>query len=311
MVQLRRYEPEPMDTNPASRPSGEPIAAHNNRGKQKVIQIEHASVRRNRRLLWSDLNLTLQQGEFIAILGPNGAGKSTLLKTLLGLLPLYEGRITILGSPVRRGHPAISYLPQRRNFGAHVRVRGRDIVRLGLDGAQWGIPLPLVRRLWKGDVRERELQRTVQKAIDLVGATAYANRPIGEISGGEQQRLLIAQALVTKPRILLLDEPLDSLDLYNQQSISALIRYISQEHQVTVLLVAHDVNPILPYLDRVLYIGGGQSVVGTPQEVITSETLSRLYNAPIDVLRTRDGRIVVVGQPESVTYHAHFHNHSH
>lgn len=300
-----------MDIHLVSQSSDEQIKAHRDLERQQVIQIEHASVRRDGRILWSNLHLSIQQGEFIAILGPNGAGKSTLLKTLLGLFPLNEGRITILGSPVRCGHPGISYLPQRRHFDANVRVRGCDIVRLGVDGHKWGIPLPFLRRLWKGDVRERELQRRVRKAIDLVGATAYAHRPIGEISGGEQQRLLIAQALVTKPSILLLDEPLDSLDLYNQQSISELIRYISQEYQVTVLLVAHDVNPILPYLDRVLYIGGGETAIGTPQQVITSETLSRLDNAQIDVLRTRDGRIVVVGQPESVTYHAKLPSHTH
>jgi zinc/manganese transport system ATP-binding protein len=279
--------------------------AHRILNMENIIQFEGAGVRRGNRMLWSNMHLSVQQGEFIAILGPNGAGKSTLLKALLGLFPLSEGRITVLGSAVRRGNRAISYLPQRRNFDADVRVRGRDIVRLGLDGTKWGIPLPLVRRLWGGDVQARELRRWVQRAIDMVGASAYADRPIGELSGGEQQRLLIAQALVTRPRLLLLDEPLDSLDLYNQQTVSALIRRISQEHQVTVLLVAHDVNPILPYLDRVLYIGRGQTAIGKPEEVITSETLSQLYGVPIDVLRTKDNRIIVVGQPESVTYHAH------
>ncbi len=290
--------------DPAPQPSGDQTYAQ----MQNVIQFEHAGIRRRGRMLWSDLHYCVKQGEFIAILGPNGAGKSTLLKALLGLFPLSEGRITVLGSPVRRGHPAISYLPQRRSFDADVRVRGRDIVRLGLDGTKWGVPLPLLRRLWGGDAQSRESRRRVQNAIDLVGANAYADRAIGELSGGEQQRLLIAQALVTRPRILLLDEPLDSLDLYNQQSVSALIRRISQEYQVTVLLVAHDVNPILPYLDRVLYIGRGQIAIGKPEEVITPETLSRLYDAPIDVLHTRDGRIIVVGQPESVTYHANLTN---
>ncbi|GAC1466008.1 MAG: ABC transporter ATP-binding protein [Chamaesiphon sp.] len=270
-----------------------------------VIEFDKAGVRRSGRTIWRDLDLSVQQGEFIAILGPNGAGKSTLLQSILGLLPLSEGRLTVLGSSVRRGNPAVSYLPQRRTFDADVHVRGRDLVRLGLDGTQWGVPLPVLRRLWGGNVRERELRRRVQNTIELVGATAYANRPIGEVSGGEQQRLLIAQALVTRPRILLLDEPLDSLDLRNQQSVSALVRHISQTHQVTVLLVAHDVNPILPYLDRVVYIARDRAAIGTPEEVITSETLSHLYDAPIDVLRARDGRIIVAGQPEEVSYHAH------
>lgn len=269
-----------------------------------VIKFERAGVSRGGRTLWQNMQLSVGQGEFIAILGPNGAGKSTLLKALLGLLPLSEGRITVLGSPVRRGNAAIGYLPQRRTFDADVHVRGRDLVHLGLDGTRWGVPLPVLRRLWGGNVRAHEEQRRVQQVIKLVGATAYANRPIGSLSGGEQQRLLIAQALVTRPRILLLDEPLDSLDLHNQQAVSALTRRISQEHQVTVLLVAHDVNPLLPYLDRVLYIARGQTAIGTPEQVITSETLSQLYDAPIDVLRTRDGRLIVAGQPEGVAYHA-------
>ena len=290
------------DVEPMQLPAAH--AYHAGVGIHNVIQLDRAGVRRGGRTLWSDMQLTVQQGEFIAILGPNGAGKSTLLKVILGLLPLSEGRISVLGAPVRRGNAAVGYLPQRRTFDADVRVRGRDLVHLGLDGTRWGIPLPMLRRLWRGHVRAREEQRRVQKAIELVGATAYANRPIGELSGGEQQRLLIAQALVTRPRILLLDEPLDSLDLHSQHAVSALIRRISQEYQVTVLLVAHDVNPILPYLDRVIYVGRGQTAIGTPEEVITSQTLSQLYDTPIDVLRTRDGRIIVVGQPEEVTYHA-------
>ncbi len=267
-----------------------------------VIEYERAEVRLGGRSIWRDVAFQVRSGEFIAILGPNGAGKSTLLKALLGVLPLSEGSVRVLGEPVRRGNPQIGYLPQRRSFDADVRVRGRDIVRLGLDGMRWGVPLPGLQRLWGGGARAREAAARVEEVIALVGARHYAHRPIGELSGGEQQRLLIAQALVTRPRILLLDEPLESLDLHNQQIVSALIRRISQEQQVTVLMVAHDVNPILSYLDRVIYIGRGHTAIGAPQEVITSETLSRLYNAPIEVLHTRDGRIVVVGQPEEVSY---------
>ena len=272
--------------------------------REIVIAYERAGVRLGGRSIWQDVTFQVRSGEFIAILGPNGAGKSTLLKTLLGVLPLSEGSGRVLGAPIRRGNPQIGYLPQRRSFDADVRVRGRDVVRLGLDGMRWGVPLPGLQRLWGGGARARQAAARVEEVIDLVGASQYAHRPIGELSGGEQQRLLIAQALVTRPRILLLDEPLESLDLNNQQIVSALIRRVSQEQQVTVLMVAHDVNPILSYLDRVIYIGRGHTAIGTPEEVITSETLSRLYNAPIEVLHTRDGRIVVVGQPEEVSYHA-------
>jgi zinc/manganese transport system ATP-binding protein len=288
---------------PAESPEPFQVAeAHTEQGP--IIQFDGAGVRLGGRTIWQNVTMQVRAGEFIAILGPNGAGKSTLIKSLLGLVPLSEGSVRVLGAPVRRGNAQVGYLPQRRSFDADVRVRGRDVVRLGLDGGRWGIPLPGLRRLWGGGARARAAAARVEEVIDLVGASPYANRPIGELSGGEQQRLLIAQALVTRPRILLLDEPLESLDLNNQQIVSALIRRVSQEQQVTVLMVAHDVNPILSYLDRVIYIGRGQTAIGTPQEVITSETLSRLYDAPIEVLHARDGRIVVVGQPEEVGYHA-------
>jgi len=269
-----------------------------------VIRFTAAGVRLGGRVIWQGLDLTVAPGEFLAILGPNGAGKSTLLKMVLGLLPLAGGTLAVFGAPVRRGNAAIGYLPQRQLFDPDVRVRGRDLVRLGLDGARWGIPLPNALRFGAGRARARVEKRRVAEAIERVGATAYADRPVGELSGGEQQRLLIAQTIVTQPRLLLLDEPFEGLDLRSQQSVAALIRQVSRERDIAVLMVAHDVNPIMPYVDRVLYLARGQTAVGTPQEVITSETLSRLYDAPIEVLTTRDGRPVVVGQPEGVTYHA-------
>jgi zinc/manganese transport system ATP-binding protein len=290
----------PTDSSQAPAPHLE--EAHAREAREVVITSERAGIRLGGRPIWQEVTFEVRAGESIAILGPNGAGKSTLLKALLGMLPLSAGNLRVLGAPVRRGNDQVGYLPQRRSFEADVRVRGRDVVRLGLDGTRWGFPLP-GHSLW-GSTRARKEAARVDEVIELVGAASYAHRPIGELSGGEQQRLLIAQALVTRPRILLLDEPLDSLDLHNQQTISALIRRVSQEQQITVLLVAHDVNPILSYLDRVIYIGHGQTAIGTPQEVITSETLSQLYNVPIEVLRARDGRIVVVGQPEEVSYYA-------
>lgn len=272
-------------------------------GLSPVIQVEDAAVGLGGRTIWQEVQLSVQPGEFLAILGPNGAGKSTLLKAILGLIPLSHGTISVLGHPARRGNAAIGYVPQRRHFEAEVRVRGRSIVRLGLDGGNWGLPLPFLQRR-----KELDARRRVQEAIDLVGAGAYADRPIGELSGGEQQRLLIAQALVTRPRILALDEPLDSLDLRNQQGVAGVIRQISRETGAAVLLVAHDINPILPAVDRVVYMAHGQVAVGTPEEVITTATLSSLYMTPIEVLRASDGQIVVVGQPEEeVCYHAGLH----
>jgi zinc/manganese transport system ATP-binding protein len=272
-----------------------------------VVELQHASVALGGRRIWDDVSLQIFDGEFIAVLGPNGAGKTTFIKALLGLLPLSGGSISILGHPAGRGNSAVGYVPQRRSFGSEVHVRGRDVVRLGLDGARWGIPLPGLGPLWRSG-RSREHSARVQEVIELVGAESYANRPIGELSGGEQQRLLIAQALVTRPRILLLDEPLDSLDLRNQQEMSAVIRHISEQSDTAVLLVAHDVNPLLRYLDRVCYVAHGHMAIGRPQEIITTESLTRLYGAPVEVLRASDGRLVVVGQPEGEPGHGH---HSH
>jgi zinc/manganese transport system ATP-binding protein len=270
---------------------------------EPAVAFDGAAARLGGRTIWSDLSLSIAHGEFVAILGPNGAGKSTLIKAVLGLLPLAAGRASVLGRPPGEANDRIGYLPQRRNFDAGTRIRGIDIVKLGLDGARWGIPIPGLPS------RAREAAR-VTEVLELVDASAYARKPIGELSGGEQQRLLIAQALVRRPELLLLDEPLDSLDLPNQAAVAALVRRICREENVAVLLVAHDINPILSYLDRVVYIAGGTAVAGPPEQVISSETLSRLYGAPIEVLRASDGRLVVVGQPEAPFVHGGRHAHA-
>jgi zinc/manganese transport system ATP-binding protein len=262
---------------------------------QPAVALEHAQARIGRNVVWSEVSIGIGQGEFAAILGPNGSGKTTLLRVLLGELPLAQGSVSVLGGSPGALKGRIGYLPQRRHFDAGARIRGVDLVRLGLDGERWGLPL------------RRSGGERVEEAIELVGAGAYARRPIGRLSGGEQQRLLIAQALVSRPRLLILDEPLDSLDLPNQSAVAALLERICRQQDVTVLLVAHDVNPLLSYLDRVVYFGSGQAVVGTPQEVITAETLSRLYGVPVEVLETSDGRLVVVGLPEALPHHGDRH----
>lgn len=269
--------------------------------RDTVVQFQRAGVRRGASWVWRGVDLEVGGGEFVAILGPNGAGKSTLIRAVLGLLSLAEGQVTVFGERVRRGNDDVGYLPQRRSFDADLRIRGIDLVRLGLDGASWGIPLPFAGR-WRGGAAR---DRRVAEMVHLVGAEEYARRPIGEMSGGEQQRLLIAQALVSGARMLLLDEPLEGLDLNNQRAISELVKRVCRERHVTVLLVAHDVNPILPFVDRVVYVAQGRVLSGRPEEVIRTETLSRLYGAPVEVLRTSDGRLVVVGQHEPVSYHGH------
>jgi zinc/manganese transport system ATP-binding protein len=273
------------------RPDREPTAP--------VVALTQAEVTIAGRTVWTDVSLQISVGEFVAVLGPNGVGKSTLLKVVLGLVPLSAGQVQVLGARPGRRNAQIGYLPQRRAFDAATPIRGVDVVRLGLDGDRWGFPLPAVLRGRAG----RAAADRVNEVIDMVGAASYARRAIGQCSGGEQQRLLIAQSLVRRPDLLVLDEPLDSLDVTNQASVSALIQRVCRSQQVAVLLVAHDVNPILPYLDRVVYLAHGGAVMGAPEQVITAETLTMLYGTPVDVLRDRTGRLVVVGQPDTPAVH--------
>ena len=265
-----------------------------------VVEVDGATAVVGGRTVWSRVDATVAAGEFVAVLGPNGAGKSTLLKAVLGLIPVAAGAIRLLGRPPGQANHAVGYLPQRRSFDTSLRVRGVDVVRLGLDGDRWGIPLP--------GRRSRAAAARVRELVELVGAGRYADRPIGQLSGGEQQRLLIAQALARRPELLLLDEPLDSLDLPNQAAVAALLSRICRAEGVAAVIVAHDVNPILPYLDRVIYLGHGGAASGTPAQVINSGTLTRLYGTPVEVLSTSDGRLVVVGQPEAPAHHGGRHD---
>jgi zinc/manganese transport system ATP-binding protein len=261
-----------------------------------VVQFKDATLEYHDRRVWSDLHLTVEAPSFVAILGPNGSGKTSLLRVILGLTPLSTGTVSVLGAAPRRGNPGIGYIPQHQTFDRDLPLRGRDLVGLGVDGHRWGIGRPSARRA-----------RVVQEAIESVEAAAYADAPIGRLSGGEQQRLRIAQALVGDPQLLLCDEPLASLDLHHQQEITGLIDGWHRRTGRTVLFVTHDVNPILRVADRVLYLAPGRWAMGTPDEVLKTETLSQLYATPVDVLRVR-GRVVVVGTPDDDGVHHHDHS---
>lgn len=252
-----------------------------------VVRVESVALGFGDRELWSDLSFELGEGEFLAVLGPNGAGKTSLLRILLGQLEPTRGRVEL-------DRERVGYIPQQRVFDRDLPLRGRDLVRFGLDGERWGI----------GRLSAQGRKR-VDDAIAAVGATALADRPIGVLSGGEQQRLRVAQALVSDPHLLLADEPLLSLDLAYQQVIVELLDERRRTARTPIVFVTHDVNPIIHVVDRVLYLGPDGWAIGPVDEVLTSATLSRLYGTEIDVLRVRD-RVVVVGTPDAEHVH-HVH----
>jgi zinc/manganese transport system ATP-binding protein len=246
------------------------------------ISLEGATLRLGGRTLWEDVSVAVPRGEFLAVLGPNGAGKTSLLRVLLGLQRLSRGQVRIDGHPPTRGSDEIGYVPQQRAFDPDLPLRGRDLVAFGLEGHRWGFS----RRL--------RASEPVEDMLRLVRADGYADVPIGRLSGGEQQRLRIAQALVGDPSLLLCDEPLLSLDPNSQQAIVQLIAEWNRRRNATVVFVTHDINPLLAVVSRVLLLAGGRWAVGSVDQALTSETLSRLYGVPVEVLHVQ-ARVVVLG----------------
>lgn len=251
-----------------------------------ILDIRRAELSLGGRTLWSDLNLSVAPGEFVAVLGANGSGKTSFLRAILGQLPLDAGEILLQGHPVHRGDRAIGYIPQQRIMPAGTALRGRDLVGLGLDGHRWGVPWP-----------SRRSRQKIDALVDAVGATGYADLPIGVLSGGEQQRLRVGQALASDPALLLCDEPLSSLDLHHQRGVAELIDQGLHERGTAVVFVTHDINPVLDMVDTVLYLAAGRFTSGPPEEVLRSEVLSELYGTEVEVIRT-GSRVFVAGVPE-------------
>jgi zinc/manganese transport system ATP-binding protein len=270
-----------------------------------AVELRSVTLQMGDRRVLDQVDLTLGDAEFIGVLGPNGAGKTTLMRAVLGLVRPSAGTIHVLGKPAVRGNPAIGYMPQTRSQAPIGRLSGWDFVAGAADGHRWGLPLP-----------SAQSRHQIAWALQLVGATELATRSLAQLSGGERQRLLLAQALLGAPRLLLLDEPLISLDPSHQQAVVELAKRIQRELKITVLFTAHELNPLLNALDRVLYLGNGQVALGTVGEVINGPALSRLYGAPIDVVHI-NGRIFVMSGSQEVErdehrHHAHdHHDHSH
>ncbi len=264
-----------------------------------VVAIAGATIAAGGRTILSGIDLAIGANEFIGVLGANGAGKTTLMRAMLGLVAPVAGRITVFGAPASRGHPAIGYMPQSRAGAPAGRLRGWDVVAAASSGHRWGLP-----------ILDAAARRDVERVLALVDGTELARRPLGELSGGERQRLLLAQALLGAPKLVLLDEPLISLDPAHQRGVVELVRRTQLELGITVLFSAHELNPLLGAMDRVLYLGGGQAALGPVEEVITTPVLSRLYGAPIDVVHL-NGRIFVMSGDHEIGHDAHRHEHDH
>ncbi len=260
-----------------------------------AVELRDVTLAMGGRDVLRDVSFDIAADEFVGVLGPNGAGKTTLMRAILGLVRPRNGTVRVLGRPATRGNATIGYMPQVR--AAPPRLSGWDVVAGVAGGHRWGLPIP-----------SRAERADAARALALVGAQALAARPVTELSGGERQRLLLAQALLGGPRLLLLDEPLISLDPRHQQEVVALVRRVQRELGIAVLFSAHELNPLLGALDRVLYLGGGHAALGRVAEVITGPVLSRLYGAEIEVVRAA-GRVFVMSGGHDVEHDAHRHDH--
>ncbi len=262
-----------------------------------ALAFHDATVRLGGRTILSGADFAIREGEFIGMLGANGAGKTTLMRAALGLVPVASGSITALDQPVGRGNPAIGYMPQNRGAAVGSRLSGWDVVASAALGARFGFS-----RL------DAATRREIDWALDQVGARDLSRRSIGELSGGERQRLLLSQALLGRPKLLLLDEPLISLDPAHQTSVVAIARRLRDELKIAILFSAHELNPLVNAIDRVLYLGGGSAVLGAVDEVVTGPVLSRLYGSDIEVVRV-GSRVFVMAGGVDVERDAHRHEH--
>jgi zinc/manganese transport system ATP-binding protein len=254
-----------------------------------LLRLDGVGVRLGGREILNDVSFTIEAGEFTGLIGPNGAGKTTLLRVILGLQPVTRGSVLIDGEPRAAHDASIGYVPQKLSIEPDMPLRVRDVVSLGIDGHKFGMRLPSRAR--------REL---VDDMLTAVGAQRYANARVGELSGGEQQRVMIAHALISKPRLLLLDEPLANLDISSEQGIVSVLARLARAEGIAVLLSAHDMNPLMPVMDRIVYVAAGRVAVGRTDDVVQPEVLSRLYGQHVDVIRVH-GRILVVAAPQGAT----------
>ena len=255
----------------------------------EVLAVDGVSVRLSGRDVLTDVRFGIDRGEFVGLIGSNGAGKTTLLRVILGLQATASGQVRISGAPRSVRSANIGYVPQKILLDPELPVRARDLVGLGLDGHRFGFPLP-----------SRSRRQQVDEMLHAVDASRFADERVGNLSGGEQQRVLIAHALISSPRLLLLDEPLANLDIRSEQEIIDLLARIARQQQIAVLISAHDMNPLLPVMDRLVYMAAGRAASGSTDEVVRPEVLSALYGQHVDVVHVHDRILVVAGREDGL-----------
>ena len=254
----------------------------------EILHVDQVSVTLSRRQILDDVSFTVHAGEFTGLIGPNGAGKTTLLRVILGLQRPTSGQVSVLGRPRSPRNQPIGYVPQKVLLDPDMPMRAKDLVALGMDGHRYGLRLP-----------SKDRGEAVRAMLHAVDADRFADARVGNLSGGEQQRVLIAHALISRPRLLLLDEPLANLDIASEQDVVELLSRVAREQQIAVLISAHDMNPLLPVMDRLVYMAAGRAASGTTAEVVRPEVLSELYGQHVDVIRVH-GRILVVAAARGV-----------
>jgi zinc/manganese transport system ATP-binding protein len=259
--------------------------------QSEIARADHLQVGYKGHTVWSDANFQIRRGEFVAVIGPNGAGKTTLFRLLLGLIRPEKGNVQLFGNRPRRGNSRIGYVPQSHTVDKETNVEASQLVRLGYVGNRW-IP-NVTPRLYRSE------RAAVTAALESVGAAKLGRKALGALSGGELQRIFLAEALVGNPELLLLDEPLASLDIRRAEELVGLVNHLVRSRNVATLLVAHDINPLIHCLDKVIYIANGRVATGTPDEVLTTESLTALYGVRVEVLHDSRGNMVIVGGEDS------------